>query len=125
MYAGPTLDKKPALRGAEEEKGLSKFSSSKPQKEGRVMNVDIQNRAANCVPTAPNPMSCGRLSLILALLAWGAMNLWGQGTAYITGFVTDPTQAAVPGAGVVIKSDETGSRYDAGQVHCQRHGARF
>ena len=76
------------------------------------MNVDIRTRAANRVPTAPYPMSCGRLLLILALLAWGAMNLWGQGTAYITGFVTDPTQAAVPSASVVIKSDETGSRYD-------------
>src|SRR3984957_16735291 len=77
------------------------------------MNVDIRNRSANRVPTAPSRIACGRLVLILALLASGAMNLsWGQGTAYITGFVTDPTQAAVPGAGVVIKSDETGARYE-------------
>jgi len=76
------------------------------------MNVDIRNRSANRVHARPSPMACGRILLVLALLGYGSNLAWGQGTAYITGFVTDPTQAAVPGAGVVIKSDDTGSRYD-------------
>ncbi len=94
-------------------KGLSKFSSSTPQKEGRVMNIETQDGSANRVPTAPHPTARGWLWLIVAFLACGAMNLsWGQGTAYITGFVTDPTQAAVAGASVVVKSDDTGTVYD-------------
>src|SRR5262249_2067796 len=93
--------------------GLKPGTSSMPQKEGRVMNKEIRNGSANRLPTAPKRIACGWLLLILALLACGAVNQsWGQGTAYITGFVTDPTQAAVAGARVAIKSDDTGTVYD-------------
>ena len=46
------------------------------------------------------------------MLAGSVTALWGQGAAYITGFVTDPTQAAVPGATVVIKNQQTGNRFE-------------
>ena len=47
------------------------------------------------------------LFAMVSLLA-GAMSVWGQGrTASLTGLVTDPTGAAIPGAQVAIRNTQT------------------
>ena len=51
-------------------------------------------------------------ALIALLAASGVCALWGQGTSYLTGFVVDPTQAAIADASVVIRNPSTGVRYD-------------
>ena len=54
-----------------------------------------------------------RRTLFLALLAVAGMPaLWAQGTAYLTGFVRDPTGAAVVGANIAIQNTNTGGHWD-------------
>jgi hypothetical protein len=65
-------------------------------------------------PAASQRLTHTRPFLILALAASVTMTaaLWGQGTSYLTGFVTDPSQAAIADASVVITNPATGDRYD-------------
>ena len=45
--------------------------------------------------------------VIVSVMA-GAISVWGQGrTASLTGLVTDPTGAAIPGAQVTIRNTQT------------------
>jgi hypothetical protein len=52
------------------------------------------------------------LALVLLALTGGRRDLWAQGetTSAIAGRVTDPTHAAIPGASVTIRSNDTGSK---------------
>lgn len=51
--------------------------------------------------------------LVLAFLAICGLPVLGQTTSSLTGTVTDPTGAVVPGASVVVKNNETGQEYTA------------
>ncbi|MGZ8844934.1 MAG: outer membrane beta-barrel protein [Pyrinomonadaceae bacterium] len=51
--------------------------------------------------------------LVLAFLAICGLPVLGQTTSSLTGTVTDPTGAVVPGASVVVRNNETGSEYTA------------
>ena len=48
------------------------------------------------------------LVLVSALIVFTSHALWSQGSAYLTGFVRDPSGAVIPSATVVIKDDTTG-----------------
>ena len=43
----------------------------------------------------------------LVMLLFGGALVWGQATTTLTGAVTDPTGAAVPGAKIVIENQGT------------------
>src|SRR5215470_940691 len=65
------------------------------------------------VDRAANPVS-GLLHNVLLLLTLAlsvTTPLWAQGTAYVTGYVRDPTGAAVTGAVVSVLNENTGARY--------------
>ena len=47
--------------------------------------------------------------LLVVLGSVGTPRLWGQGTSYLTGYVQDPSGAAVPNAAVAIKNEATGA----------------
>lgn len=51
--------------------------------------------------------------LVLAFLAICGLPVLAQTTSSLTGTVTDPTGAVVPGASVVVKNNETGAEYTA------------
>jgi len=68
-------------------------------------------RTSRILPASYHP-KLSRALLAFLVLAALATTLWGQGASYLTGFVTDPTQAAVPGATIVIKNQQTGNRYE-------------
>ena len=48
------------------------------------------------------------LSIMALLLVANVPRVMGQGTAYLTGFVKDPSGAAVPDATLTLKNPETG-----------------
>jgi hypothetical protein len=50
-----------------------------------------------------------KLVLLAAIVAGASSALWAQGTAYLTGYVLDPSQAGVPNATIEIKNDVTGA----------------
>lgn len=64
------------------------------------------------------PRICGTKLLVafflmtLSLIS-NVAKVVGQGSAYLTGFVQDPSGAGVPGATVVIKNMKTGTEYSA------------
>ena len=51
--------------------------------------------------------------LVLAFLAICGLPVFGQTSSSLTGTVTDPTGAVVPGAAVTVKHNETGQEYTA------------
>ncbi|MEX2261410.1 MAG: carboxypeptidase regulatory-like domain-containing protein [Bryobacteraceae bacterium] len=53
-----------------------------------------------------------RLPLFIALLVLAPQCMWSQGSAYLTGFVRDPSGATIPAATVVIKDDQTGVAHE-------------
>jgi Carboxypeptidase regulatory-like domain len=67
----------------------------------------------NCVPAVPCPSSCARMNpvkaRVLALLAvfLGAIRLYAAITGSISGIVTDPSGALIPGVTVVATSAST------------------
>jgi hypothetical protein len=54
-----------------------------------------------------------KVFLVLAFVAAGGLPVFGQTTSSLTGTVTDPTGAVVPGAAVTVKSAETGQEFTA------------
>ena len=50
--------------------------------------------------------------LLVVLGCVGVQRLWGQGTAYLTGYVQDPSGAAVPNATVTVRDLATGTSTD-------------
>ena len=50
-----------------------------------------------------------RLAAVAAFLVGVSVSVWSQGTSYLTGYVLDPSQAAVPNATVQIKNNVTGA----------------
>src|SRR5262245_2269482 len=52
------------------------------------------------------------LPLVSAVLILAPHTLWSQGSAYLTGFVRDPSGASIPAASVVIKDDNTGVTHE-------------
>src|SRR5262249_15912995 len=49
------------------------------------------------------------VGLLVVLGYAGLPKLWGQGTSYLTGYVQDPSGAAVPNAAVSIRNEATGA----------------
>jgi hypothetical protein len=58
---------------------------------------------------------CSKFFFVLVVLALVGLPVFGQSTAAgsLTGTVTDPTGAVVPGASVVVKNDATGQEFTA------------
>src|SRR5437867_378365 len=54
--------------------------------------------------------------IVLPIIIWVVSSFspmaWSQGTAYLTGYVFDPTGATVPNANVVLKNEVTSAQFN-------------